>query len=463
MADDPRTLALATLQRVADGASAHTALDAALTAADLDPRDRGLVTELVDGTIRWQARLDYQLGLLLERPLDSLPAVIRHILRLGAYQLTLLDRIPAHAAVNSAVEMARRFGHEGTVKLVNAVLRRLEREHAALPFPDPAQFPVAYLATAYSHPAWLVERWLPRYGFADTEALLRANNTPAPVTLRVNRRWMTREGLQSSLALHGVTTEPTPISPWGLYIRAGGNPRELEEYREGLCSIQGEGSMLMVELLRPGRHRAGWDLACGVGGKTTYLAEWVDDTGALLATDTAFERLCVLEREIARLELTSITVETADARTTPVVSASKDYALLDAPCSGTGALRRQADARWRKSPDQLPELVVLQRALLDAAARAVKPGGILLYCTCSLEPEENEGVVEPFLADNPAWTLDDAGAKHKTLPSDARDPRGYVHLLPHRHGTDGFFAARLLRQEETVNQGSNSTNNHGTD
>lgn len=441
----PRALALDILRRVDAGDAANAALDQALNASPLDPRDRGLVTELVDGTLRWQARLDHQLQFLLERPLAQLPDAIRLILRLGAYQLTQLTRIPAHAAVNESVRLARQHGHEGTAKLVNAVLRRLQREHASIPFPDPALDPVGFLASFYSHPAWLVARWLPRFGLVDTEALCKIDNTPPPLTLRVNRRWITREGLQMFLGMHGVETEPTPISPWGLTVTSGGNPRDLEEYREGLFSIQGEGSMVMVELLRPGRHRAGWDLAAGVGGKATYLAEWVDDSGSLLATDTAADRLQVLAREVTRLELHSIDIRQGDARTLSVEPESKDYALLDAPCSGTGSLRRQADARWRKTPEQLPALVQLQSELLEAAARALKPGGILLYCTCSLEPEENEEVITAFLNRHDGWVLAPAGEKHSGLPADAHDPAGYVRLLPHRTGTDGFFAARLVK------------------
>ncbi len=438
-----RSLALDILLRVEDGASANAALDEALSQSDLDTRDRGLVTELVDGTLRWQGRLDHQLGMLLEKPLLGLAVPIRLLLRLGAYQLTLLERIPAHAAVNESVALARRYGHEGTAKLVNAVLRRLQREGSALPFPTATDDPVAYLSTTYSHPAWMVTRWLSHFGFAETETLLQVNNTPPPLTLRVNRRWITRDGLQMFLTMHGVETIPTVISPWCLTVISGGNPRDLDEYREGLFSIQGEGSQVMVELLRPGRNRHGWDLAAGVGGKACSLAEWVDDSGALLATDTSSARLNVLTREMERLELHSISVHQGDARIYPVDAASMDYVLLDAPCTGTGSLRRQADARWKKTPAALTELSTVQGELLASAARAVKPAGVLLYCTCSLEAEENEQVVGRFLAEHPAWRLVIAGDKHRTLPDDARDPAGYVRLLPHLHGTDGFFAARL--------------------
>ncbi|HOF88407.1 MAG TPA: 16S rRNA (cytosine(967)-C(5))-methyltransferase RsmB [Armatimonadota bacterium] len=440
-----RQLALEVLLRVAGGASATAALEEALSRADLDPRDRGFVTELVDGTLRWQGRLDHQLAQLVEGPLEQLTPAVWHILRLGAYQLTRLERVPAHAAVHDAVEQARARVHDGAAKLVNAVLRRLEREKAALPFPDPTDDPVAHLAATYSHPAWLVERWLARFGPRETEALLAINNTPPPLTLRLNRRWVTREGLQAFLKLREIATIPTAISPNGLIVTSGGNPRQVDLYAEGLYSIQGEGSMVMVELLKPGRRRAGWDMAAGVGGKTTYLAEWVDDSGSLLATDTSADRLRVLRNALERLELSSVRVEAGDARAVPVAPESMDYILLDAPCSGTGALRRQADARWRKAPAQLAEMAILQRELLEAAARAAKPGGLLLYCTCSLEPEENEAVVAPFLADHPAWSLDVEGLTHQTLPADARDPAGYVRLLPQRHGTDGFFAARLKK------------------
>ncbi len=224
----------------------------------------------------------------------------------------------------------------------------------------------------------------------------------------------------------------------------------------------------MVELLRPGRRRAGWDLAAGVGGKATYLAEWVDDTGSLLATDPAGDRLMVLRRECERLDLHSIEVRQGDARTVPVVPGSKDYALLDAPCSGTGALRRQADARWNKTARQIAEMTVLQRELLEAAARAVKPEGLLLYCTCSLEPEENEEQVSAFLADHPEWRLLPAGEKHPALPEDARDPAGYVRLLPHRHGTDGAFSPPKMSRlkeccllEQIYHNSRSSHNSHG--
>lgn len=441
----PRTLAFSILQQVEDGQSTNAALEHALHGSSLDARDRAFVTEIVDGTLRWQGRLDYQLQQMMERPLANIDPSIRLILRLGAYQLTMLSRVPAHAAVNESVALARRYGHDGTVKFVNAVLRRLEREKESIIFPDAVENPVGYLSTKYSHPGWLVTRWLARFGFQQTEALLTINNTPPPLTLRVNRRWITREGLQSFLLMHGVETVPTAISPWGLIVTSGGNPRELAEFQEGLFSVQGEGSMIMVELLRPGRQRDGWDMAAGVGGKTTYLAEWVDDTGSLLATDTSADRLAVLKKEITRLELSSITPLLSDARLAPVTPGSKDYVLLDAPCSGTGSLRRQADARWHKNPTQLAELSVLQGSLLTAASRAVKEQGILLYCTCSLEPEENDDVVAAFLSQHREWSLDQPGIKHRTLPADARDTTGYVRLLPQCHGTDGFFAARLIK------------------
>jgi len=445
--DDPRLLAARVLMQVEAGESASAALDRALSRAEMDARDRGFTTELVDGTLRWRGRLDYVLAQITDKPPANLDAAVRAVLRLGAYQLILLDRVPAHAAVDSAVKVTRRLAHEGAAKFVNAVLRRLEREKETLPFPDQTEDPVEYLAVVYSHPAWLVARWLERFGPEETEALLRIDNTPPPVTLRVNRRWVTREGLQTMLRMHGVETEPTPISQWGLILPDRGNPREMEEFKEGLFSVQGEGSILMVELLRPGRNRHGWDLCAGVGGKTTHLAEWTDDSGALLATDTSSARLKVLAAEASRLDLHSIKIFHSDARVYPIEQETLDYALLDAPCSGTGSLRRQADARWKKSPEQLPGLVALQRELLETAARALKPGGILLYCTCSLEPEENEEVVDAFLTDHAEWTAEQAGEKLDTLPADARLPSGYLRLLPHSHGTDGFFAARLVKKD----------------
>jgi 16S rRNA (cytosine967-C5)-methyltransferase len=442
-----RALATEVLLQVAEGMPATAALEAGFARTHLEDRDRGLVTQLVDGTLRWRGRLDHLLQQCADRPLAELAPAVLETLRMAAFQLMMLERIPAHAAVHDAVELARKYAHEGAGKLANAVLRRLEREQASLTYPDPTEDPVGYLATYYSHPAWLVARWLSRFGFEETAALLQAHNVPPQVTLRTNKRWITRDALHMFLQMHGLETTPTLISPQGLLVDSGGNPRVMEEYREGLFSIQGEASMIAVEVLHPGRGKTGWDLAAGVGGKTTYLAEFTGDTGHILATDTSEDRLAVLRTELERLELQAVEVQAVDARTAPVEAASRDYALLDAPCSGTGSLRRQADARWRKTPEQIAALTVLQGELLAAAARAVKPGGFLVYSTCSLEPEENAEVVRAFLEAHPAWQRESAAAHHRTLPADAVDDEGFVQLFPHRHNTDGFFIARLACQQ----------------
>jgi 16S rRNA (cytosine967-C5)-methyltransferase len=439
-----RDVALLTLLRIEEGANAGAALNEALNASDLDARDRGLVTELTDGTLRRRGQLDYVLAQFMTRRVAGLDAPLRAALRLGAYQILHL-RVPAHAAVDESVSLVRRHGNEAGSRLANAVLRKVAAQAENPPAPDPEADPALFLAITESHPEWLVRRWLARFGFDETLALLRANNVTPPVTLRANRRWVERDALQRFLTFRDVETVPTAISPWGLTVTSGGDPHGIDLYHEGLFTIQGEGSMVMVELLRPGRNRAGWDLCAGVGGKTTHLAEWVDDSGTLLATDASADRLDVLRAQMARLELNSITVQRADACVFAVPPDSMDYALLDAPCSGTGALRRQADARWRKAPKDIPQLAELQRNLLAAGARAVKPGGFLLYCTCSLEPEENAEVVAAFLAEHPDWALIPAGDKHTSLPDDARAADGTVHLLPHRHNTDGFFAAKLQR------------------
>ncbi len=420
-------------------------LDAALNNI-ADPRDRGLATALANGVTRWKRRLDYIISKLIERPLEKLERPVHAAMRMAIYQMTLMDKVPDHTAVNEAVQIARDNCGQGAGKQTNAVLRRFQREMDELTWPDKEKEAAKYLSIYYSHPLWLVRRWLARFGFAETEELLIRNNEPAPTTLRVNRRWVTREALQNFLEMREVMTAPTEISEWGLNVIGGGDPRTTEEYKEGLFTLQGEGSIIVTELCRPGRNRDGWDMAAGVGGKTTHLAEWVDDSGTLLATDTSAERLDVLKDSMERLGLQTITITAGDARK---INPGKemDYALLDAPCTGTGALRRQADSRWRKTAENIAEMATLQAELLRAGAKAVKPGGRLMYSTCSLEPEENTEVINAFIAENPSWSIAPAAEKFKSLPENAINLDNTIQLMPHRHNTDGIFAALLVKAE----------------
>jgi 16S rRNA (cytosine967-C5)-methyltransferase len=303
---------------------------------------------------------------------------------------------------------------------------------------------VTHVGVCYSHPDWLVRRWLDRFGSDETEALCQANNAPAPLTIRANVRWIDREPLAQHLADAGVTTSPCRLAPAGLVVEGGLDWERSPFYQQGLFTVQSEASMLAALALAPAPEWRVADLCSGVGGKTTHLAELMDDRGSILACDYYSWKIEALIANCRRLELRSVQTLVCDARELPE-SADFDACLLDAPCSGTGVLARRPDSRWRRTPDQLAALVPLQRELLEAGWRLLRPGGVLLYATCSIEPEENADLIARFLADHAEATEDDLRAVLPFLAADAFTPAGAVQLLPHRHGTDGMFITRLRR------------------
>jgi len=433
-----RKLAIELLRAAENGENINAILSA--KAENLtDGRDRALLVNIVDGSLRNKLYLENIIDGLLNTSIKKISKPVKYILITGAYQLIFLDRVPPHAIVNESVKLTP----NGTKNLVNAILRRVaERKEQYLSETDNDNS-IDALSIKYSHPKWLIERWEAAYGLEATTALLKANNEPPKSCVRTNKRWVTRDALFSFLTARELNLKLCEYSRFGIEIIKGGNLASLPEYSEGLFSVQGEASMLVAELLRPGRGKRGWDMAAGVGGKSTHIAEWIDDNGYLLCTDTAAERLEVLTKETERLSLESIEVKHANALTMKV-DEPFDYILLDAPCSGTGALSKQADARYKKSDENILENADLQARLLEKAAKSLKSGGILLYSTCSLEHEENEGQIEQFLAKHPEFSLADL-SEEKYIPRECyTEDNKFLKCFPHIHKTDGFFAAKLI-------------------
>jgi len=439
-----RAIALRVLLRVERGAFASSALDQALSAAALPERDRALATALVDGTLRWRGRLDYALTHHLRRGLYSLTPAIRTILRLGAYQILFMNAIPARAACDEAVRMARTRGHRGTAGLVNAVLRRLA-DSGEPPLPDHSADEAGYISVAHSHPRWLVERWIANYGRAATEAICEANNRPAPVCLRPNRLRTNARELAELLAAEGMVVTPSPVAAGALRLTSGGNPARASAYGKGLFTVQGDGSILVGLVAQPPRAGRALDMCAGVGGKATHMAELMDNQGHLLAVDRQGPKLARLSQECARLGITIIETLAADARALEPAG-GYDLCLVDAPCSGTGALRRRVDSRWRKVAAQIPQLAALQRELLAKARSLVRPGGLVVYSVCSLEPEERDDVVSAVAARG-GLRVEDCGGIVSGVPESALVGDGKaLSLMPHLHDTDGMFIVRLRRE-----------------
>ncbi|MQL53540.1 16S rRNA (cytosine(967)-C(5))-methyltransferase RsmB [Desulfofundulus thermobenzoicus] len=446
-----REMALKVLQAVDEkGAYANLALDRVLEHYRPGRLDRAFTTELVYGVLRRLNTLDWLLNHLLRQPLAGQTVWIRNILRLGAYQIMFMDRVPVPAACNEAAELARRYGRPGAVGFVNGVLRNLARRGKEISFPRLEDDPVAHISLCYSHPRWLVQRWLAEFGPEETVALCRANNTPAPNTVRTNTLKISPEELERRLKGDGLVVERTAYAPEGLRIDGIFSLRDFSPFIEGLFQVQDESSMLAGHALSPFSGARVLDAAAAPGGKTTHLAQLMGDRGEIVAQDIHPHKLKLIAGNCRRLGISCVQTREGDARRPAGdLIARCDFVLLDAPCSGLGVLRRRPDIRWRKEAAAITELAALQREMLDGAAACVKPGGVLVYSTCTITREENLGQVENFLARHPEFAPGDlravlpAGLDHRGTMK-----RGYLQLLPHRHGTDGFFIARLCRKPE---------------
>jgi 16S rRNA (cytosine967-C5)-methyltransferase len=437
---DPREAALRILHAV-DTRSAFSdrLLDGAHARPGADPRDRALLHELVKGALRWRGRLDAALDARVHVGLANTQPWIRNILRLGAYQILFLDRIPAHAAVDESVKLAHKYSHPGAAGLVNSVLRRLAEERATLRWPEGDD--ADSLAAWGSHPRWIVERWLARFGPAETRALLAADNRAVPTGLRANTLRNPRQQLIELLAREGVEARPAALSPDLVWVEGHHSPGALHSFKAGLCTAQDESEALVARVVAPRPHERVLDLCAAPGGKSTHLAELMGDEGEVWALERDAHRVETLRATVERLGVHSVHVVHGDGRDYPFPMPF-DRVLVDAPCSGLGVLARRADARWRKGPEVLAEMPPVQLDLLRAAARHLSPGGRLVYSVCSFEPEETDHVVARFLAEHPGWTLESVSG---SVPDAVVTPEGTMLVLPHRHGCDGAFAARLRK------------------
>jgi 16S rRNA (cytosine967-C5)-methyltransferase len=437
---NPREAALKILH-AADTRSAFSdrLLDGAHKNSNQDPRDQALMHELVKGTLRWRGRLDWVLDRLVHIGLSQVQPWIKNILRMGAYQILFLDRVPVHAAVDESVKLANEYGHPGTAGLVNSVLRRLaeQKESIALPEGDDAES----LAAWGSHPLWLTERWLDRFGIEATRALLLADNRPVPVGLRVNLLRGTRDQLIARLAAEEVTATAARYSPDLVWIEGNHAPGGLAAFKQGFCTAQDESEALVGRLVGPQAHERILDLCAAPGGKCTHLAELIGDEGEVWAMERNEARVSALQTTVDRLGSHAVHVVQGDGRTY-TFPMPFDRVLVDAPCTGLGVLARRADARWRKGPEMLDEMPPIQLELLVAGGRRARPGGVLVYSVCSFEPEETTEVVEDFLQQNPQFVLESASG---LLPDDVVDENGFMRVYPHVHGCDGAFAARFRR------------------
>ena len=443
-----RTAAYHALQTIS--ARTHD-LPAALAASRRkleDERDRALAAEIVAGTLRWLRSLDFLIEHLAKRSVRQLDAEVVTILRLSIYQLLHLDRVPASAVVDDAVDLTRAARKPSAAGFVNAVLRSLLRQRHKLPLPSrpgtaSLELQREYLGITHSHPDWLVDRWLARHGFDATEAWARFNNETPALTLRVNTMNGSVDEAMRALERDGVETERARYAPNALVVTAG-NP--LRRPADGLVFVQDEASQLVPLIVDPRPGERVLDLCASPGGKTTEMAALMRDSGTIVASDVRPRRMSLLERAVKTSGARAVQVQAIEPSGPLPFGADFDRVLVDAPCSGLGTIRRDPDIRWRRTAADLDRFAAQQIELLSRAAATVRAGGRLVYATCSSEPEENERVVEAFLAANHDFAL--VNLADETLPVTMTrliDADGMFRTLPFRDRLEAFFAAALRR------------------
>jgi 16S rRNA (cytosine967-C5)-methyltransferase len=442
---NPRQLALFALNDLETGSFTDVVVDRLLGKFQLTGVDRNFFTELVHGIVRRKRTLDAIIDRLAKQPADRQPPNLKQLLRLGLYQLRYLDRVPDSAAVNTTVDLAKANGLAGLAGVVNGILRqyiRLQAEHQEvldLP-PDP----IGRLGTLYSFPDWLIEHWLTELGEIETEQLCQAFNTAPKIDLRVNVLKIDRVKLIDIFQTAGIEVVPIPNLPQGLqFIGSVGAIDRLPGYHEGWWTIQDSSAQLVTHLLNPQPGEIIIDACAAPGGKTTHIAELMGDTGQIFAVDKTASRLKKLQQNLTRLQLNTVKILTGDSCGLGELTDIADRVLLDAPCSGLGTLHRRADARWQKSPAQIHELAKLQSQLLANTATWVKPGGVLVYATCTVHPLENECVITPFLATHPDWQIERPPIDSPVV--DFVGASGAIEIWPHRQQMDGFFTIALRR------------------
>lgn len=437
--DKPREKALQILCRIEEGTFADGLLDQARR--QFEHRDNAFIHELVYGVLRARSRLDWALDRFSAQPVAKTDLQTRNILRLAAYQMLFLDRVPVSAAVNTSVELAKEHGKKNGY--VNGLLRSLDRKRSELGTPSGTD-PVEGLSVLHSHPAWLVRRWVKRFGPDRAEELLRLNNKPSPLVIRTNTLRTSRDELKAALEAQGAEVLPAAWSPLGLDLRSGPELRSLTAYQAGLFLVQDEAAQLIGLMLDPRPGDAVLDACAAPGGKATHLAAAMQNSGTVVALESDPGRISRIRENSERLGTSIIRPVLGDA--IMYREGSFDKVLIDAPCSGLGVLRRHPDGRWSKKEDIIRERAKVQREILKNCSTLLRPGGVLVYATCTTEPEENEEIIASFLAEAPGqFRIEDP---RPFLPEKARtlvDESGFFRTFPAAPEMDGFFGARLLK------------------
>ncbi len=445
-----RQVALDILVKVEqEQAYSNILLNQMLVKHKLPRADAGLVTEIVYGTIQRLNTIDYFLDSFVAKGSGKLEPWVRNLLRLSFYQLYYLERVPEHAVVNEAVNIAKHLGHQGISGMVNGVLRNLLRRKEQLVIPNNLS-PVERISLVHSHPKWMVKSWIEQFGETVAEQICESNNKPPHISIRVNNGKLDRDSMITQLQEMKISSYPSTLSSSGIIVEHGGNMALTPWYEKGEISIQDESSMLVADVVDPQPGMMVLDCCAAPGGKSMHMAERMLNQGKVWANDVHEHKQQLIRSQAERLGLTCIETMVSDAKelSKHFEDRSFDRILLDAPCSGLGVIRRKPDLKWTKKEVHITAIAELQLELMNSIHSLLRPGGVLVYSTCTLQYEENQAVIEQFLKQHESYCLDPALGQllPKRAVDDSMAGQGMIQILPHQHHSDGFFIARLLRK-----------------
>jgi len=450
MTATPRRIALEILNKAdKKGAHAKELLRSSFESRlRLSYQEKAFITELVYGILRWRDSIDWVIKQFSTFPHRRISRQIRNILRIGIYQILYLDNIPVQVSVDATVELVKALTNKKMASMVNGLLRNVERNRDRIAYPTLREDPVRAIALRYSHPVWLVEKWLQQYGVEETISLCKTNNTPPPFTIRTNTLKVTRQRLLENLQKEEVSCDAAQYSPEGIILYCPSDITRFSSFKKGWFFVQDEGAQLIAHLVDPKPEEQVLDLCTAPGGKSTHMAQLMNNQGRIVAIDISLEKIELMKENQSRLGTSIIEVVVADsACRLPFKQGQRfDKVLLDVPCSGLGVLRRHPEGKWIKSVETISTMKRIQWEIILQASRFVKPGGVMVYSTCTLTAEENGHIVKAFLSiAGDTFQIDTPRVSLTPQLQAFIDSSGYFQTFPHRDSMDGFFGVRLRK------------------